>query len=120
MTVEELNNHQLTPTADQLSNLQALSDVLTRLEGIIGVYFKVNSGLRSPELQATINPKAPHSAHLTGEAADISDIDGDLYHWLLENDHYLVELGLYVEQRAYTPTWVHLQTRPTINRFFIP
>ena len=59
------------------------------------------------------------SCHLTGEAVDIAD-DGALQRWLKQNVKKLEELDLYVEDFDSTPTWVHIQTRPTKNRFFKP
>lgn len=60
------------------------------------------------------------SAHLSGEGVDISDPKQELQRWLKKHVKKLEELGLYVEDFDSTPTWVHLQTRATKNRFFKP
>lgn len=87
-----------------------------------------SSCLRSREVQIRIYKekgitdlnKIPfRSCHFTGEAVDIAD-DGSLQKWLKQNVKKLEELDLYVEDFASTPNWVHIQTRPTKNRFFKP
>lgn len=62
------------------------------------------------------------SCHFTGEGVDIADPDGKLGAWLKKNEKKLEELGLYIEDLAYTPGWCHLQTRAPKSgkRFFIP
>ena len=61
------------------------------------------------------------SAHITGEGVDIAD-NGELQSWLKANVNKLKELGLYVEDFAATPTWVHIQDRApkSGNIFFKP
>lgn len=62
------------------------------------------------------------SCHLTGDAVDIADPDGELQKWLKKNVKKLEALGLYCEDFKYTPGWVHIQQRApkSGNRFFIP
>jgi hypothetical protein len=120
MTIEQLNNFGYILTMDQRANLEKLAATITELEKIIGRELTVTSGLRSDQDQLRINPGVKHSAHLSGEAVDVADIDGRLYDWCLENVHELIRLGIYVEDKRFCPTWIHLQIRPTHNRFFIP
>ncbi len=117
MTPSQLNTHGLTPTAEQQTNMEKLAAAITRLEGITGLEFTVTSGLRTSALQKHIDPEHPCSAHIDGQAVDLLDPDYKLWHWLIENDHYLVELGLYMENRTDIPH-VHLQSRPTLKRVF--
>ena len=122
MTVQELNNHGLIASQDQKDNLAKLADVITQLETAYGKPFIVTSGLRSQVLQQSINPAVKNSAHITGEAVDMSDPDGAIYSFCIDNVDILINLGVYVESRTYTPRWSHLTIRPpkSGNRFFIP
>lgn len=61
-----------TPTTTVQANLQALIDnVLDPARREYGSYILVNSGYRSPTLNAAVGG-ASNSQHLTGEAADIT------------------------------------------------
>lgn len=81
-----------------------------------------SSCLRSLADQKRINPSAMGSSHLYGCAVDIADADGKLKAWLKSRSHKLVEVGLWAEDYASTPTWVHLQTYApkSMNRVFKP
>jgi hypothetical protein len=61
---------------------------------------------------------ATKSAHLSCEACDFKDADGAIKQFVLDKPKILVDCGLYMEHPADTPTWCHLQIRPTINRIF--
>jgi len=59
------------PTDEVVYNLTALcQDVLQPLRDALGVPIKINSGYRSPEVNALVGGK-PTSQHRKGEAADI-------------------------------------------------
>lgn len=62
------------------------------------------------------------SSHLYCTACDISDPNKELQKWVKKNEKLLEKAGLYCEDFAYTPTWVHFQiTKPKSGkRFFIP
>lgn len=81
-----------------------------------------NSGWRPYTLQMKVNPKAPNSKHITGDAIDIEDADGKLKEWLMFNQDILEKLDLYMEHPDSTPTWVHVQIVPprSKNRVFRP
>lgn len=68
------------------------------------------------------------SAHLSCEAIDLID-DSNFGEFLKSNQELLIKFNLYLEEPAFTVKikkdgtaikWVHLQTRPTKNRVFIP
>lgn len=59
---------------------------------------------------------APASAHLSGEAVDI--VRDEALLTLIKDK--LSDLDLYMEDPNSTPTWIHIQTRPTVNRIFTP
>ena len=122
MTVDDINNRKYALTDLQLANIVRLAKVVTELEGSIGYAFTVTSGLRSAEDQLKINPAKKLSAHLTGEAVDVADKNGEIYQFCLDNINDIIRLGLYLESRDYTPTWTHQTIRApkSGNRFFIP
>lgn len=72
-----------------------------------------------------VESKVPRTAHMTGEAIDLNDPDGDLDNWLMdtaEGKQAVKELDLYIEHKDYTAGWCHVQIRKTKsgNRYFIP
>lgn len=96
------------------------SELLARLQLLRDSYGQpmlVNCGYRCPEHNAAVGG-AIHSAHLTGEAADISDSQGELRAFC--SPLVLEYLGLWAEDYGHTPTWIHLQIRPAANRIFNP
>ena len=89
--------------------------LLLKIEELFKRYGKtraVTSGWRPLSVQMRVNPKAPKSNHVTGNAIDIEDADGKFKEWCVFHLHHLEELGLWMEDPASTPTWVHLQQRP--------
>lgn len=82
----------------------------------------VNSGWRPPSVNAGTPGAAPFSRHMTGEAIDIYDPEGDLDEWCLANQAQLVTLGLWQEHPASTKGWCHVQTvaPKSGNRVFYP
>ena len=75
---------------------------------------KVNSGWRPPAFNATVPNAAPNSKHMTGQAIDLADPEGDLDDWLMsqEGQQAMTELGLWHEHPAATKGWAHIQTVP--------
>lgn len=73
---------------------------------------------------------SPKSAHLLCLAIDLDDDDMRLQKAILAAPHLLEKHGLYMEDPAYTvevnivtgkkERWVHLQTRATRKRIFLP
>jgi hypothetical protein len=122
ISLNELNSHNYPTTLVQSRNLLVLLHSLNIVRKEWNQPMIVTSGLRSPEDQLRINPSAPNSKHLTGEAADIQDIDGQLYKWLQSpsGNAIMVEASLYGEMG--TRGWVHLQTKAprSGNRWFLP
>jgi hypothetical protein len=112
----------------QLDNLNRLLLAMNAVRTAYGKPMTVTSGLRTIEDQLRIykgrNPKniPMKSAHLEGLAVDISDRTGELWDWCLENLKLLETLGLYLEDKNSTRTWVHFQLRRPAsgNRIFVP
>lgn len=103
-----------------LGNTNTLVPRVNELLSHFGEYRACTSGYRSPKDQARINPKATHSAHLSCEAIDLQDKDGELKKFCVNNIKLLEEIGLWMEIGSSTPNWCHLQIRPTKRRIFIP
>jgi len=83
----------------------------------------VSSGWRPPDINAGTPGAAVKSKHLTCQAIDLYDPDGDLDEWLLDvADTVLRDLGLWLEHPAATKGWAHLQTVPPRSgrRVFYP
>ena len=82
----------------------------------------VNSGWRPPAVNAAVPGAAARSRHMTAEAIDIDDPEGDLDEWCMGHFDTLQRLGLWMEHPAATKGWCHLQTVPpkSGNRIFYP
>lgn len=99
--------------------------VLERANALLGAASLVrgcNSGWRPYTVQMEVNPRAPNSKHVTGDAIDIEDKDGKLKEWIKQNPSILDKLDLYMEHPDSTPTWVHVQIVPprSKSRVFRP
>lgn len=83
---------------------------------------KVNSGWRPRSVNDATSNAAGNSRHIYGQAVDIADPDRYLAAWCIRNVDVLEEIGLWMENPQWTPTWVHLQTLPpkSGNRIYIP
>jgi hypothetical protein len=80
------------------------------------------SGWRPPAFNATVPNAAPNSKHMTGQAVDVRDPDGELDDWCVRNLETLADLGLWMEHPASTKGWTHLQNVAprSGNRIFYP
>lgn len=105
------------------SNAFALLQRVNRLLPLMtGVDFELNprtgtlvsSGWRPPSINATTPGAAPKSLHMTGQAIDLYDPDGDIDDWCMSNQHVLarVDIDLYIEHPSQTKGWCHLQSVP--------
>lgn len=74
----------------------------------------VSSGWRPPEVNERTPNAAIKSKHMTGQAIDIYDPDGDLDDWLMtgEGQAAMAALGLWHEHPSATKGWAHVQTVP--------
>lgn len=111
-------------------NLLELLIKINKVRDAFGRPMIVTSGFRSLEDHKRIYKKnieqglyVPMSSkHLSCQAVDISDPKKVLQRWCHSNENLLAEIGLWMEDFSYTPTWIHFQTiPPTSNRrFFKP
>ena len=60
------------------------------------------------------------SSHKQGMGIDIYDARNLFDNWISAHEYVLEDFDLYREGPAYTPGWVHLQTRPTSRRTYRP
>lgn len=82
----------------------------------------VNSGWRPAEYNAGVPNASQTSKHITCQAIDLADPEGDLDEWCFDHPEVLVEIGLWQEHPAATPHWVHIQVVPPKSgkRVFYP
>lgn len=73
---------------------------------------KVTSGWRPAAVNAATPNAAVKSKHMTGEAVDIADPEGDFDQWCLDNAARLENIGLWQEHPSATRGWTHLQCVP--------
>ncbi len=100
-----------TPNSQQLAELKRLCETLLEpARALLALPFHVDSGFRSPALNAAVGSTAPHSAHLDGRAADIIPIGADLrmcfdklrHSPLLPFDQIIIECN----------SWLHMAISP--------
>lgn len=84
----------------------------------------LSSGWRPAEYNSTVPGAATRSKHISCQAADIYDPDGDLDDWLMSpaGKKVLERLGLWLEHPAATKGWCHVQQIPPNSgrRVFYP
>lgn len=112
-------------TVDLANRLLAAADscgVYSTVNPITGTH--VNSGWRPAAINAATPNAAPNSKHMTGQAVDLADADGNLDEWLMTDagQAALTDIGLWMEHPASTKGWSHVQTIPpgSGNRVFYP
>lgn len=125
------------PPIDHRFNMSRLHYCLNFVRRLYGQPMTINSGYRTKEDHFRIYEKINEarkkngqdeiripmgSCHLIGAAADIADHDQKLKEWVLKNISVFEDLGLYLEDFDYTPTWCHIQIYPpgSGERFFKP
>jgi hypothetical protein len=113
----------LTPQIERnAATMVDLANKLVVLAKAAGVSFEthratgslVSSGWRPPAFNATVANAAPNSKHMTGQAIDLYDPDGDLDDWLMsaQGQKVMTDLGLWHEHPSATKGWAHLQSLP--------
>lgn len=82
----------------------------------------VTSGWRPVSLNNQTPGAAARSKHITCEAIDLADPDGDLDDWCMEHLEDLAAIGCWLEHPASTKNWCHLQIVPpkSQRRVFYP
>lgn len=117
----------LTPEMEQ--NLDILIKSISKVREAYGQSLIVSSGYRPQSINASVGG-AKKSAHMNCQAVDILDEDGYFANWVINNLTLMEECSIFVEDPRYTVVynsdgsrkngWIHMQTRPTSQRVFIP
>lgn len=109
-------------TQEVSDNLDKLLEAMNQVRSAWGNPMVVDSGWRPPAVNAATSGAAKKSKHMSGLAVDILDPDEKLWKWVLENLSLMQQLGLYFEDKRWSPTWVHFQLGPPASgkRIFVP
>lgn len=99
-------------TDEMRQNAQNTVDLANALLQEFGEERGVNSGWRPAAVNAAVPNAAKKSKHMLCLAIDISDDDGDLDNFCMENQDVLERLGLWLEHPDATPKWCHVQIVP--------
>lgn len=106
------------PLSEELEeNLDNLLIAVNKLRTLYGKPMYVSSGYRPGRYNKAAGG-APNSSHCLCMAVDFHDTDKLLKEWITVD--ILEQCGLYQENPNNTPTWLHVQIRPTNNRVFNP
>lgn len=83
---------------------------------------EVASGWRPPAVNSNTPGAAKKSKHMTCQACDLEDAEGDLDEWCMEHLNVLEKIGLWMEHPTATKGWCHVQTLPPKSgkRVFYP
>lgn len=102
-------------------NLDAFLIPMNQIRDAYNIPMIVNSGWRPPAVNAACGG-APNSKHMEGLACDIQDLDGALWAWVIQNLPLMKRLNIFMEDRRWTPTWVHFQLGGPASghRIFVP
>ncbi len=106
------NAETMVELANKLLTLAKVAGVTLETNPRTGTI--VSSGWRPPEVNASTPNAAARSKHMTGQALDLYDPDGDLDDWLMTDDgqRAMADLGLWHEHPSATKGWAHLQSVP--------
>lgn len=109
-------------TQEISDNLDKLLIPMNKVRAAWNTPMTVNSGWRPPSINTATPGAAKASKHMIGLAVDISDPDGKLWAWVLQNLDLMQQLGLYFEDKRWTPNWVHFQLGApgSGKRIFVP
>lgn len=102
-------------TKEVQQNLAVLLEKINVVRAKYGKPMTVSSGFRPASLNANVPGAAKKSKHIVGLAVDIVDKDGKLWEWVLQNLQLMQDLGLYLEDKRHTKSWVHFQIGPPLS-----
>lgn len=109
--------------ADLLRRVNTLIDLAgIALETSPATGSPITSGWRPAAVNAAVPGAAPRSKHMTGQAVDLYDPEGDLDNWCLAHPDKLEQCGIWLEHPSATKGWSHMQSIPpkSGNRVFYP
>jgi uncharacterized protein YcbK (DUF882 family) len=94
-------------TKEVQANLKVLHEKINIIREKYGKPMIVSSGWRPQTVNDATPNAAKASKHIVGLAVDIYDKDGILWKWVIENLQLMQDLGVYLEDKRFTNTWVH-------------
>ena len=114
--------HKADLTTEIVGNAAVLVERVHKLLKVFGEDRPITSGWRPPAVNAATLNAAAKSKHMTGQAVDLADPDGDLDDWCLEHPEMLQLFQLWQEHPSATKNWCHLQSVPPKSgkRVFYP
>lgn len=118
-----MGRDKIAPLSDTLrQNADVTVSRVNRLLAAFGSKRDVSSGYRPKQINDKTPNAAEHSKHEDCEACDLEDHDGKLWGWVLCNMALMKELGLWIEDPRWTPSWLHVQSVPpeSGDRVFVP
>ena len=109
-------------TEEISDNIDKLLTIINKVRSAYNKPMIVESGWRPLSINDDTANAARNSNHKKGLAVDIKDVDGKLWQWVLLNLDLIKRFGIYLEDKRWTPTWVHFQIVPpkSKKRIFIP
>lgn len=108
---------------DLLRKVNTLFDLAgIKLEDSPSTGSPITSGWRPAAVNASTPNAALRSKHMTGQAVDLFDPDGELKDWCENNLSRLERAGLWMEHASACKGWIHLQSIPPRSgrRIFYP
>lgn len=97
---------------DVQDNIMTLLERINKIRTAYGKPMLVSSGYRTPESNDATANAAKASNHLIGAAVDIADKDVKLWNFVVQNLQLCKDTGLWLEDKRWTPNWVHFQIFP--------
>tara|TARA_R110000787_G_scaffold67113_4_gene150405 strand:- start:518 stop:976 length:459 start_codon:yes stop_codon:yes gene_type:complete len=106
------------PKAEHLKNMEVLAEkVFEPLRKWVGAPIQVNSFYRSKELNSRINGSSLTSAHLLGQAIDITTMGKktnlEMFHYIIENLDFDQVISEYPTNGE--PRWIHVSYKSKKN-----
>lgn len=116
--------YPLAMTPEIEANAERLLGLVNAILAMYGGHPKVSSGWRPPKVNEITPNAAVNSKHMTGQAIDLADHEGELDDWLMSDAGLdaMNKIGLWIEHPAATKGWTHLQSVPPKSgrRVFYP
>ena len=116
----EANATRLLPIVDDLLARMEAAGVQLLIDA--GTRSPIHSGWRPPAVNDNTSNAAAKSNHRIGLAVDLLDTHRALGTWAVNNLDALEELGLWMEDPRWCPTWLHVQcvSPASGHRVYIP
>ena len=116
----QANAERLLPLVDKLLARMQADGV--RIPTDAGTGSPIHSGWRPPAVNEQTSNAGKRSNHLKGLAVDLFDPQRKLGTWAVNNLPVLQELGLWMEDPRWSPTWLHVQCVPPASehRVYVP